>query len=125
MSCKRPSISELNRFCAVLHLPTEGVHAGAHFVYSLNKNDDYEKASDGSNTAPYGGLSVWVAAAGSATNIFFCIIAGPLFDLHGALVVYPAAFLYVLALMVLSLCSEYWRFMLVQGILISLAQGFL
>ncbi|KAK2037186.1 MFS general substrate transporter [Colletotrichum somersetense] len=167
MSRKRPSISEFNRFRAVLHSPTEGVHTGAHSAHSLNNNDDDEKATDSSNTAPDGGFSVWIVAAGSAT-ISFCtlglsdpfgvfleyyrthhlqgksasniswigstqsflqffsgMIAGPLFDRHGALVMYPAAFLYVLALMVLSLCSKYWHFMLVQGIVMGLDQGFL
>lgn len=37
----------------------------------------------------------------------------------------PAAVVYVFAVMMLSLCKEYWQMMLVQGVLMGVAMGFL
>ncbi|KAF4911599.1 Aspyridones efflux protein apdF [Colletotrichum viniferum] len=67
----------------------------------------------------------WIGSTQSFLQFFTGMLAGPLFDRHGALIMYPAAVLYVFALMMLSLCSKYWHFMLVQGILMGLVQGFL
>ena len=37
----------------------------------------------------------------------------------------PAAVFYVVAIMMMSLCSEYWQFMLAQGVLMGISMGFL
>ncbi|TPX07967.1 uncharacterized protein E0L32_010298 [Thyridium curvatum] len=52
-------------------------------------------------------------------------VGGPLFDRYGARVIRPAAALYVFAIMMTSLCSEYWQFMLAQGVLTGVADGLL
>ncbi|KAF2226009.1 MFS transporter, MCP family, solute carrier family 16, member 10 [Elsinoe ampelina] len=53
------------------------------------------------------------------------LIAGALFDRFGARVIMiPASFVYVLAIMFTSLCTEYWQFILAQ-ILGGFANGFL
>ncbi|KAF2477301.1 monocarboxylate permease-like protein [Lindgomyces ingoldianus] len=65
-----------------------------------------------------GSLSVFIQfAAGS--------IGGPLFDRLGAWVIRPAAVLYIFALMMTSLSTEYWHFMLTQGILMGIVMAFL
>ena len=38
---------------------------------------------------------------------------------------WPAAVFYVVAVMMTSLCSEYWHFMLAQGVLMGISMGFL
>ncbi|KAH8688145.1 major facilitator superfamily domain-containing protein [Ilyonectria robusta] len=52
-------------------------------------------------------------------------VGGPLFDRFGAWLVRPAAVLYVFAIMMTSICTSYWQFMLAQGILTGLANGLL
>ena len=52
-------------------------------------------------------------------------IGGPLFDRYGAKVMYPASVLYALAVMLTSLCTQYWHFMLAQGVLTGIADGLL
>lgn len=52
-------------------------------------------------------------------------IGGPLFDRYGAKVIYPASVLYVLAVMLTSLCTVYWQFVLAQGIMTGVADGLL
>ncbi|RAL08253.1 MCT family MFS transporter [Aspergillus homomorphus CBS 101889] len=52
------------------------------------------------------------------------LIGGPLFDRMGAKVIYPAAIIYLFSIFMTSLCKEYYQFMLAQGILGGLANGF-
>ncbi|CAM1511032.1 Fc.00g085450.m01.CDS01 [Cosmosporella sp. VM-42] len=52
-------------------------------------------------------------------------VGGPLFDRFGAWLIRPAALLYVFAIMMTSICKEYWQFMLAQGVLTGLANGLL
>ncbi|KAK4101137.1 MFS general substrate transporter [Parathielavia hyrcaniae] len=52
-------------------------------------------------------------------------LTGPLFDRFGAWVIRPAAVLYVFALMMTSVCEEYWQFILAQGVLAGLAMSML
>jgi MFS family permease len=40
-------------------------------------------------------------------------------------VIYPSAAAYVFAIMILSLCTNYWQTMLVQGVLMGIVMGFL
>ncbi|KAK4448668.1 major facilitator superfamily domain-containing protein [Podospora aff. communis PSN243] len=67
----------------------------------------------------FGSLSVFLQFA-------FGAISGPLFDRFGAgWVIRPAAIVYIVAIMLLSLCTEYWHFMLCQGVLMGLAMSML
>ncbi|KAJ4323105.1 hypothetical protein N0V84_004505 [Fusarium piperis] len=52
-------------------------------------------------------------------------VGGPLFDRFGAWLIRPAAVLYIFAIMMTSICKEYWQFMLAQGVLTGLANGLL
>ncbi|KAL2843598.1 major facilitator superfamily domain-containing protein [Aspergillus pseudodeflectus] len=52
-------------------------------------------------------------------------IGGPLFDRYGAWVLRPAAVVYIFALMMTSLCTKYWHFMLAQGVLVGISTGLL
>ncbi|PSK60228.1 Riboflavin transporter MCH5 [Elsinoe australis] len=54
------------------------------------------------------------------------VVAGALFDRYGARVIMvPACGAYVLAIMFTSLCTEYYQFILAQGVFGGLANGFL
>ncbi|KAB5523835.1 riboflavin transporter MCH5 [Coniochaeta sp. 2T2.1] len=67
-----------------------------------------------------------IAWIGSLQNFLIFasgVIGGPLFDRFGAKVLYPASVLYALAVMLTSLCSKYWHFMLCQGVLTGVSQG--
>lgn len=65
-----------------------------------------------------GSLSTFIQFAGGA-------LAGPLFDRYGAWVIRPAAISYLLALMLTSLCTRYWHFMLCQGVFMGLSMSVL
>ncbi|KAL2812916.1 major facilitator superfamily domain-containing protein [Aspergillus cavernicola] len=67
----------------------------------------------------------WIGSLTAFLQFATGAVAGPLFDRYGALVIRPAAILYIFALMMTSLCSEYWQFMLAQGVLVGLSTGFL
>lgn len=63
-----------------------------------------------------GGIQAWMIFAVGA-------ISGPLFDRFGAWLIRPAAILYCFSIMMTSLCTKYWQFMLAQGILTGIANG--
>ncbi|KAK4118205.1 MFS general substrate transporter [Parathielavia appendiculata] len=65
-----------------------------------------------------GSLTAFLQFAGGA-------LAGPMFDRFGAWVIRPGAVLYVFALMMSSICKEYWQFMLAQGVLAGFAMSML
>ncbi|AEO61530.1 hypothetical protein MYCTH_2072063 [Thermothelomyces thermophilus ATCC 42464] len=65
-----------------------------------------------------GSLTAFIQFAGGA-------LTGPLFDRFGPWVIRPAAVLYVFALMMTSICKEYWQFMLAQGVLAGLSMSML
>ncbi|KAH6620883.1 major facilitator superfamily domain-containing protein [Chaetomium sp. MPI-SDFR-AT-0129] len=65
-----------------------------------------------------GSLMAFIQFAGGA-------VAGPLFDRYGVWVIRPGAVLYVFALMMTSICKEYWQFMLAQGVLAGFAMSML
>ncbi|KAL4916747.1 major facilitator superfamily domain-containing protein [Aspergillus aurantiobrunneus] len=58
----------------------------------------------------------WIGSLAAFLQFATGAIAGPLFDRFGAWVIRPAAVLYVFALMMTSLCTKYWQFMLAQGV---------
>jgi MFS family permease len=68
---------------------------------------------------------VWIGAIQAFLVFASGIIGGPLFDRYGAWVIRPAAVLYIFAIMMISLCTQYWQFMLAQGILNGLSCGLL
>ncbi|KAL2155412.1 hypothetical protein VTH82DRAFT_154 [Thermothelomyces myriococcoides] len=65
-----------------------------------------------------GSLMAFIQFAGGA-------LTGPLFDRFGPWVIRPGAVLYVFALMMTSICKEYWQFMLAQGVLAGFSMSML
>jgi MFS family permease len=70
------------------------------------------------NVAWIGSLMAFIQFAGG-------VFSGPLFDRFGAWVVRPGAVIYVFALMMTSICKEYWQFMLAQGVLAGIGMSLL
>ncbi|OCL14295.1 MFS general substrate transporter [Glonium stellatum] len=67
----------------------------------------------------------WIGSLSAFVQFAAGAIGGPLFDRFGAWIIRPAAVIYVFAMMMTSLCSEYWQFMLTQGVLMGVTMGFL
>ncbi|KAL4963680.1 MCT family MFS transporter [Aspergillus stella-maris] len=67
----------------------------------------------------------WIGSLAAFLQFATGALAGPLFDRIGGWVIRPAAVLYVFALMMTSLCTEYYQFMLAQGVLVGITTGFL
>ncbi|OAQ96528.1 hypothetical protein LLEC1_03089 [Akanthomyces lecanii] len=67
----------------------------------------------------------WIGSVSAFLPFATGVLGGPLFDRYGANVVRPGTILYVFAMMMLSLCKEYWQIMLVQGILMGISMAFL
>ncbi|KAF6790362.1 monocarboxylate permease-like protein [Colletotrichum sojae] len=67
----------------------------------------------------------WIGSVQAFLGLFAAILGGPLFDRYGAWVIRPAALVYLFAIMMTSLCKEYWQFMLAQGILHGTSSGVL
>ncbi|OTA65056.1 MFS general substrate transporter [Hypoxylon sp. EC38] len=67
----------------------------------------------------------WIGSLAVFLQFLSGTIGGPMFDRFGAWVLRPAAVLYVFAIMMTSLCQEYWQFMLAQGVLMGSVMGFL
>ncbi|EGX96606.1 MFS monocarboxylate transporter, putative [Cordyceps militaris CM01] len=67
----------------------------------------------------------WIGSVSAFLPFATGVLGGPLFDRYGSKVVRPGAALYVLAMMMLSLCRTYWQIMLVQGVLMGVAMAFL
>ncbi|KAE8349242.1 putative monocarboxylate permease [Aspergillus coremiiformis] len=51
------------------------------------------------------------------------LLGGPLFDRYGSTIVWPSSLTFVFAVMMTSLCKEYYQFMLAQGLLEGLSSG--
>ncbi|KAG5787816.1 hypothetical protein H9Q69_013116 [Fusarium xylarioides] len=67
----------------------------------------------------------WIGSISTFIQFAVGALSGPMFDRYGSWVLRPAAVTYVLATMMTSLCTEYWQFMLAQGILMGIAMAFL
>ncbi|CEJ61552.1 hypothetical protein PMG11_10083 [Penicillium brasilianum] len=65
----------------------------------------------------------WIGSLAACLQFGAGALGGPLFDRYGAWVIRPAAVLYIFAIMMTSLCKEYWQFILAQGILMGSAMG--
>ncbi|PWY87549.1 MFS general substrate transporter [Aspergillus heteromorphus CBS 117.55] len=73
---------------------------------------------------PSGKIS-WIGSLSTFIQFGAGAIGGPLFDRYGEWVIRPAMVVYIFALMMTSLCSKYWQFMLAQGVLMGIAMAFL
>ncbi|KFY42847.1 hypothetical protein V495_04309 [Pseudogymnoascus sp. VKM F-4514 (FW-929)] len=62
-----------------------------------------------------------------SVQVFFLfggnLVGGPLFDQYGARTIWPAALAFLFSVMMTSLCSQYYQFMLAQGILGGFSMG--
>ncbi|KLJ12491.1 hypothetical protein EMPG_12484 [Blastomyces silverae] len=58
----------------------------------------------------------WIGSLSMFLQLSTGAIAGPLFDRYGTWLLRPAAFLFIFATMMVSICREYWHFMLTQGV---------
>ncbi|KUI54583.1 putative transporter MCH4 [Cytospora mali] len=67
----------------------------------------------------------WIGSVQAFLLLASGAVGGPLFDRFGAKVICPAAILYVFAIMMTSICREYYQFMLAQGVLMGLSMGML
>ncbi|KAH7213374.1 major facilitator superfamily domain-containing protein [Fusarium redolens] len=67
----------------------------------------------------------WIGSTSTFIQFAVGAVSGPMFDRYGSWVLRPAAVTYVFATMMTSLCTEYWHFMLTQGILMGTAMAFL
>ncbi|KAB5517516.1 major facilitator superfamily domain-containing protein [Coniochaeta sp. 2T2.1] len=65
----------------------------------------------------------WIGGTQGFLTLAAGAIGGPLFDRYGAWVIRPAAVLYVFGIMMTSICTKFWHFMLAQGILTGLSTG--
>ncbi|EGD85256.1 hypothetical protein H112_08987 [Trichophyton rubrum D6] len=96
-------------FCTLGVINSFGVLQGWYQVHQLEDRTASEISWIGSTQA------LFVFGGG--------VIGGPLFDLYGAKVIRPAALLYVVSIMLTSVCKEYHQFVLAQGILGGLSNG--
>ncbi|KAF7556708.1 hypothetical protein G7Z17_g1239 [Cylindrodendrum hubeiense] len=67
----------------------------------------------------------WIGSIAAFLQFAAGAVGGPLFDRYGAWILRPAALLYLFAIMMVSICTEYWHFMLAQGVLMGTAMGLL
>ncbi|SPO02032.1 related to monocarboxylate transporter [Cephalotrichum gorgonifer] len=68
----------------------------------------------------------WIGSVSGFLQLGMGGVAGPLFDRYGATgITRPAALGLVVAIMLVSLCKEFWQFILAQGILTGAVMGFL
>ncbi|KAL2195934.1 major facilitator superfamily domain-containing protein [Corynascus similis CBS 632.67] len=67
----------------------------------------------------------WISSLMSFIQFAGGALTGPLFDRFGSWVIRPGAVLYIFALMMTSICKEYWQFMLAQGVLAGFSMSLL
>ncbi|KAH8670663.1 major facilitator superfamily domain-containing protein [Ilyonectria robusta] len=67
----------------------------------------------------------WIGSLAAFLQFAAGAVGGPLFDRYGEWVIRPAAVLYIFSIMMISICREYWHFMLAQGVLMGTAMGLL
>ncbi|KKO96864.1 riboflavin transporter MCH5 [Trichoderma harzianum] len=66
----------------------------------------------------------WIGAIQSFAQFSAALVAGPLADRYGAMVIiWPFSLLLVVAMMLTSLCTELYQFILCQGIFIGISAG--
>lgn len=68
----------------------------------------------------------WIGSITTFLQLLAGGLGGPLFDRFGTTWITPsAAVIFIFALMMVSLCTEYWHFMLAQGVLTGSVMGLL
>jgi MFS family permease len=66
----------------------------------------------------------WIGSIQAFAQFSATLISGPLTDRYGALIViWPMSILLVIAMMLTSLCTQYYQFILCQGVLLGLSCG--
>ena len=65
----------------------------------------------------------WIGSVNAFCQFLAGSVAGPLFDRYGARLVLPAAIVCIFSIMMVSLCAEYYQFLLAQGFLLGTAVG--
>lgn len=66
----------------------------------------------------------WISSTQVFFQFFITIISGPMTDRYGAMVmIWPFSLLMVIAMMLTSLCTEFYQFLLCQGILTGICSG--
>ncbi|KAI1321020.1 monocarboxylate permease-like protein [Xylariaceae sp. FL0255] len=69
-----------------------------------------------SDQSPY--RIAWIVSSHSSLTFSASLVADPLFHRHGAKhILFPAAIVYVASVMLTSISSQYWHFILAQGVL--------
>ncbi|KAK2762688.1 hypothetical protein FQN54_000862 [Arachnomyces sp. PD_36] len=96
-------------FCTMGYVNSFGVYQG---WYEANQLHDRSP----SDISWIGSTQAFLVFGGGA-------VGGPLFDLYGAKVIRPAALLFVVSIMLTSVCKEYYQFVLAQGLLGGLSNG--
>lgn len=66
----------------------------------------------------------WIGSVQTWALLSTSIVSGPLADRFGLrAVLWPSTAVYVLAVLMVSFCSEYWQFLLCQGFLLGISAG--
>ncbi|KAK1252365.1 hypothetical protein MKX08_003552 [Trichoderma sp. CBMAI-0020] len=66
----------------------------------------------------------WIGAIQAFAQFSAAMVSGPIADRHGAMVViWPCSLLLVVAMMLTSLCTEFYQFILCQGIFLGFSSG--
>ncbi|RMZ72499.1 monocarboxylate permease [Pyrenophora seminiperda CCB06] len=98
-------------FCCLGFTSCFGVLQEYYSAHQLHKHDMKDIAWIGS-------LAAFLQFAGGA-------VGGPMFDRWGVWMVRPATLTYILGLMMVSLCTQYYQFMLAQSLLMGMSVAFL
>ncbi|KAH8705640.1 putative MFS monocarboxylate transporter [Talaromyces proteolyticus] len=92
-------------------------YINAFGIYQSYYSQNLLQSESESNLAWIGSIQVFFMFSGG-------LIAGPLMDRYGPkIIVVPCSVLFVLSVMLTSLCHEYYQFMLAQGVLGGLMNG--
>ncbi|KAK4182582.1 major facilitator superfamily domain-containing protein [Podospora australis] len=65
----------------------------------------------------------WIGSLTACIQFLAGGISGPMFDRYGVIVIYAGSLTYILSIMLLSLCTQFWHFMLAQGLLMGLGSA--
>ncbi|KAH8172421.1 major facilitator superfamily protein [Sarocladium implicatum] len=98
-------------FCTLGFTNTFGVFQ-AYYLFDMLENHSADQIS-------------WIGSLQAFLIFSSGAIGGPLFDRYGALIIRPAAVMYVFSIMMTSISTKYWHFILAQGILGGLGMGLL
>ncbi|KAL5339375.1 major facilitator superfamily domain-containing protein [Aspergillus crustosus] len=91
------------------------------YVNSWGVYQAYYQANQLRNESP--SSIAWIGSLQSFFIFSASLVGGPLFDRYGSKVIYPPAAVFVFTIFMTSLCTEYYQFMLAQGVLGGIMQG--